>query len=504
MLRGSRLPLLLCVVALLVSCAADVGVEREPVVYGTDGRTEVYAHPSAVHRGIAETAIAVKIDASWIDDSNPSDVRITYRRTLGEAQDLCSGQRFADQIEPGTCSGTLVDDRHILTAGHCVDTASDCSEYAWVLGFHYSAAGTLAPLTVNDVYRCASVVAYFDDGDVDHAFVRLDRPVTGHTPATMRPRALSVGTPLTLIGHPNGIPMKIDSGGVVTGSASDGRWLSATVDAFSGNSGSGVFDAEGNLVALLRGGEDDYRWTGSCNVVNVLPEGSDGESLTYLGPAVDAFCRSGVASPVCGCEPPCGETLPGDRCANAETVTAASQTLSSTLAGYAADGRGTCGGEGPERSYTFTLDRRTRVIARTSGFDTVLYLRAGGCDGAERGCNDDIDTDTDRGSRLDLTLDAGTYILFVDAYDASVGTYSLQLTFEPVSDSPSSTDAGTPTPTVDAGSSPLPSADAGMPTGPSRPGSVAGGCSAAGHGMTSGLPLGLALLALVLWCRSRG
>jgi hypothetical protein len=485
----------LCLTALLASCAADVAVGREPVVYGTDGRTEVYAHPSSIHRAIAESAIAVKIHASWIDSSNPSNVRITYRRTLGEAKMLCSGQRFADQIEPGTCSGTLVDDRHILTAGHCVDSAADCSEYAWVLGFHYASAGTLAPLTVNDVYRCASVVAYFDDGDVDHAFVRLDRPVTGHTPAMVRPRTLSVGTPLTLIGHPNGIPMKIDSGGAVTWSSPDNRWLSATVDAFSGNSGSGVFDAEGNMVAILRGGEDDYVWTGSCNVVNVLDERSDGESLTYVGRAVDAFCRTGVSSPVCGCVPPCGETLPGDRCADAERITATSQTLSGTLAGYAADSRGTCGGEGPERSYTFTLDRRTRMVARTSGFDTVVYVRAG-CDGAERGCHDDVDTNTDRGSRLDVTLDAGTYVLFVDAYDTTVGAYTLQLTFEPVS-APPPPDAGSPG--TDAGRPPV-TADAG--TEPSRPGAVAGGCSTTSRGRSSGA-LVVALLALATWARRR-
>ena len=36
---------------------------------------------------------------------------------------------------------------------------------------------------------------------------------------------LSDGTPLALIGHPNGIPMKIDTGGVVTFSSTGARWL---------------------------------------------------------------------------------------------------------------------------------------------------------------------------------------------------------------------------------------------------------------------------------------
>ncbi len=279
----------------------------------------------------------------------------------------------------------------------------------------------------------------------------------------------------------------------MTWSSADATFLNATLDAFNGNSGSGVFDHTGQLVALLRGGMDDYVDAGGCSVVNVIdpPPVDDGEQLTYLAPALEAFCAEpGVDSELCACDGPCVPVLPGDRCEEAEVIEAVSQVLDGDMSLFAPDTAGSCGGYGRDRAWTFTTDRELRFSARSRGYDTVLYLRDG-CDGTELECNDDV-ARSDRGSLIERTLAPGTYVLFLDAYDLDVGTFSLTLTFaepEPDAGPPMVADAGPPAPR-DAGSEPP---DAGDVTT-----SGGGGCGCRATGPADApVPLALATLWLI-------
>ncbi len=301
--------------SLLALGCADVGASRQAVQYGpTDDRVEVYEAPAGPLRAVAESAVAMQLGAGWIDETDPSDVRVTYTDTLSTAHDLCPGVRYEDQIEPGTCSGTLIDDQHILTAGHCVDdSAEDCdgATWPWLFGFYFEAAGRLRTLTHDDVYYCTRIVAYQDDAVTDFAVIELDRPVVGHAPAQIRSGARPPdGTRVTLIGHPNGIPMKIAGNASLRGMLD--TYILADVDAFSGNSGSGVFDDAGQVVGILVAGNDDWQNAGGCNVIDVIdpvPDG-DGEQLTPVGTAIDAYCATGAVSPVCGDVPDAGSAEP--------------------------------------------------------------------------------------------------------------------------------------------------------------------------------------------------
>ena len=95
-------------------------------------------------------------------------------------------------------------------------------------------------------------------------------------------------------------------------------------------------------------------------------------------------------------------TLPGGR-------------FTGTTAGGGSN-QGSCGGgAAPESIFKLELFAKSDLFVTThgTGFNTVLYLRRGGCCGAEVACNDDADGHTTsvispRG------LDPGTYYVFVD------------------------------------------------------------------------------------------
>jgi hypothetical protein len=274
-------------------------------IYGNDDRQEVYAHPDATLRGLAQGAVVALIYPDSLNVSNPNSVRPTGP-TLAQSYNLCSGQRFRDQIAAAHCSGTLIDDDLVLTAGHCVETLADCQSKYFVFNDYYASANTPAVITSQDVFTCQRIVVR--SSDPDYAIVQLSRSAAPRfTPAPVKAgdTALATNQPVGIIGFGSGIPAKIDSGGVVTNPRASTRdHFSATTDSFGGNSGSGVFDASGQVVGILVAGATDYTPTSSgCWIAATYPNSGSGggETVTYVQNAVSALCASGWTSPrLCG------------------------------------------------------------------------------------------------------------------------------------------------------------------------------------------------------------
>ena len=144
-------------------------------------------------------------------------------------------------------------------------------------------------------------------------------------------------------------------------------------------------------------------------------------------------CGCGAEGDVCledRCVP---DPFPGDTCEQPLEIAAQGrQTIDGDTAFAGDDLEGSCVGAGaPDRVYTFTVAEQTAIDAQSSGFDTGLYLRSA-CDdaAAELACNDDDEPPGELGSRVNATLDPGTYYLVVDGFDGdAVGTYTLTVTF---------------------------------------------------------------------------
>ncbi len=305
----------------------SVGELTAPVVYGEDDRVEVYNHPNAELRAIAEQSI-VALMPSFRISREPNGTYSLFTNSLKDSRDLCEGELFGDQPTAASCSGVLIDDDLVLTAGHCIDERTPCDFYSFVFNYHYAQPNMLAAIGDEDVYTCRRVVSQASAGSgaftPDFAVIQLDRPVQGdQAPAVIRPAsALAEQESLSMIGFGSGLPAKIDDGGSVADRrAAELDFFVANLDAFQGHSGSATFDSQNRLAGILIGGRapDYVKLEGEdCARVSVYEDSQAGEIVHNIAPIVAALCQDGwqaedLCDPdACGGEP-CGSApLPSE------------------------------------------------------------------------------------------------------------------------------------------------------------------------------------------------
>jgi V8-like Glu-specific endopeptidase len=311
----------------LISCGSPVDRSEGPVataqsgvVYGEDDRVELADFPDDALRELARARVAAVMAHDTLSFDGHS-VKVVAR-SLGEAANLCEGERFADQPSAALCSAILLDDRTVLTAGHCMRRIA-CSDAMFVLGYFLQPNGAEPVLNTEDVYGCQEVLARTlslptATERIDFAWVRLDRPV--HKPAppvVLRPASapLQVGETVTVAGFSGGTPMKVRTGGRVADPRPDTLdFFVTTSDTFHGDSGAPVFDGELRLLGLHVRGNADYAATpAGCNTVSRLPDEptAAGEENTYVARTLVGLCESRPESVLC-CSPlqPCAHVDP--------------------------------------------------------------------------------------------------------------------------------------------------------------------------------------------------
>lgn len=285
---------------------ARLGAEASGVVIGTDDRVELAELAPLEQRTLYQSTIAIAPPHRLLLDGS-DELRINAP-TLQQAHGLCEGERFLDQPTAASCSGVLIDDDLVLSAGHCLDTgtgsATDaCRKMRIVFGYSYLQAHELR-LSAQDLFFCRRVAARAADAD-DFLVLQLDRPV--HEPWAPAPltRALPAeGATLMVASHGAGLPLKVEARAPVT--AISNSYLSAETDTFAGSSGGPLYDSELNVVAIVRSGSIDWESDGNCTLAARLEHGVEQHQL--VARAWDALCENGWPSPrLCGNEPRCGD-----------------------------------------------------------------------------------------------------------------------------------------------------------------------------------------------------
>lgn len=271
------------ILSLLVLAVSTGSIASTKVIYGDDDRLDVFESTNTQYVELSKSTAAM-IPNSAIKKAFGGKTYTIKAKTLAQ-RGICKSERFANQPTAANCSGFLVGDKYLVTAGHCIRSQSDCSGSHWAFNYKMNnSSDANMKLAANDVYRCKKIISQSLDSRTkdDYALIELDR-VTDKRPLTFRKSGkVKVNDKLVVIGHPTGLPTKIADGAWVR--SMNSVYLSANLDTYGGNSGSAVFNAvTGDVEGILVRGATDYVSRGGCRVSNRISNSSGrGEDVTLI------------------------------------------------------------------------------------------------------------------------------------------------------------------------------------------------------------------------------
>ncbi|MDP7640127.1 MAG: serine protease [Candidatus Hydrogenedentes bacterium] len=301
-------------------------------IYGADDRIDLFEDPDPAVRALADSVAGLFASYNAPDRAD-GGVDFVFDPRDGDDYWLCGDERFFDQPTAAYCTAFVVGPDLIATAGHCV-SSWNLEFVRVVFGFEMIDAETpVTSVGPERVYRIVEVVAVEDTLFNDYAVLRVDRAIVspGAAPLSLQADAIvRSGTRVGVIGHPQGLPMKIAFGEdtAVRLSFPPSSQFSANFDASGGNSGSPVFnqetgEVEGIYVSSL---VNDFVDELDCFRLNALENESGVQSVQRSSTFASFVLGEPEAKPGCAAGP-AGGCAPGMDCRGDALILSLSITL---------------------------------------------------------------------------------------------------------------------------------------------------------------------------------
>ncbi len=202
-------------------------------------------------------SVVCLIDKGKINKNKDGTYTLLPRNLYGKLYNLCPEERYYNQPIISECTGVAIGKNLILTASHCIAEES-LKNLRFVFNYRMLENNKPNLILKNDEVLIPEKIVSMDT-KLDYAIIKVAGKIPDSRIAKCRQTdKIPDQQSLYVIGTPCGLPMKIDTSGVVLKN-SDTYYFYAAIDAFEGNSGSPVFNRDTHMVeGILVKGENDF------------------------------------------------------------------------------------------------------------------------------------------------------------------------------------------------------------------------------------------------------
>lgn len=230
-----------------VQACADTGEKpwmQSGGAWSLGGRLEFYESNNSVLRTATESTAMIMKKGDLESAKKSGHLQLSKdakRRTCCAKNAVC--RPYGGQAAMGRCTGFLVAEDTLVTAGHCVDRLG-CDAIRAMFGIYKEDDGdAVMPVAEQNVFACKKVLEQEFTALSDYAVIQLDRKVKNQKPLPVRETSEAMkDESVGLVGGPGGVPLKLSGAGKVRPIEPSEAFFVEGWEAVTGDSGAPVLN----------------------------------------------------------------------------------------------------------------------------------------------------------------------------------------------------------------------------------------------------------------------